>query len=53
MSALASIVGCAVAWGILGFHTAASIVCGLLERFGATEPEPLHEAYRKQWGDPR
>lgn len=50
---MASIIGCAVAWGILGVHAVGSIVCGLLERFGATEPESLYEAYRKQWGDPQ
>lgn len=48
-----SIVGCVVAWGILGFHAAASAACELLERFGVTEPESLAESYRKQWGDPR
>ena len=47
-----SIVGSLVAWAILGVHATGAVVFGLLERFGATDPEPLCESYRKQWGDP-
>jgi len=48
-----SILASLAAWAILLFHAGASAVLGLLERFGATDPEPLSESYRRQWGDPQ